>query len=184
MRLDTRTFLSGFLVALWLAMLVSQCEVVAVALGGPPALRGAQFLTGILFVIPHLPGLLVLGVVCAVFRDACYIGHPLGTDPAAQIVVLLGDAALYTTITYWIAKWIRADVARRAVSVRSAYFVYCLFGLVANCILTAWMIWVKKPYYAHATPGFSILSLVVGVAACLSLLWRSGQPREALSNQR
>ena len=128
----------------------------------------------ILILISDIPGLLLLGAVCAVFRSSCYIGRSLGTDQAAWIVVLLGNAAFYMVITYWIARLIQTKATTRARWLQSAYVATGVFALLANCVLTTWMIWARTPYYAHPLPRLSILSLIVAVVTFLSLFRRVG----------
>jgi hypothetical protein len=166
--MKARIITCGALMSLWLAMVVAQADVVAEALAGPPALTDLALWLGIACVIPHIPGLLVLGVVCALFRNACYTGRPLGTHEASAAVVLIGDAIFYFAITYWIAKGI---LRRRAKGLQTDLVMGATFALLANGVLTGWMVWVKKPYYVRSTPGFSVCSLMLGVLTILSAFW-------------
>jgi len=148
--------------ALWLATLVAQGGVIGNALAGEPSLTNASCLIGIAGIIPHLPGLLVLGGVCAVFRDSCYTGRSLGSDDADDVIVLLGDALSYMLITYWIARGLLQNAATRSNARQRVLVTAGIVALSANAILTIWMVWPDKPYYVHPVPGFSALSLILG----------------------
>jgi hypothetical protein len=177
--MKARIFTCGALMSLWLATVVAQADVIAQALAGPPALTGLGPLLGIACVIPHIPGLLFLGVVCALFRNACYIGRPLGSYEASSAVVLLGDVIFYfSVITYWIARSLLKNAAQRAKSLQTNLVIGGVLALLANGALTGWMIWPKKPYYVHSTPGFSLCSLLLGALTLLSAFW----PVRPLSN--
>jgi hypothetical protein len=160
-----RILTCGAVMALWLATLAGQTRVVTEAMAGPPALTEFAFRLGIASIIPHVPGLLVLGVVCAVFRSACYIGL-LRTEEASSVVVLIGDAAFYFVITYWIARGILKSAAAKVLFVLCGGCV-----LLANGVLTRWMVWAEKPYYVHPMPRLSICSLALGTLTFLSAFW-------------
>ncbi len=169
--MKTRIFTCGALMSLWLATLAGQARVVADALAGAPALTESAFWLGIASIIPHLPGLLLLGAVCAAFRDACYIRGPLGTDQAAAAIVLMGDAIFYFAITYWIARAVLRNAARRGRSLQMTFVACGACLLMANGFLTGWMVWIKKPYYVHPMPRLSILSVIFGALTLLSAFW-------------
>lgn len=158
--------------SLWLATLSGQVSVFATALAGPPALKESAFWLSIASVVPHIPGLIVLGGVCAIFRNACYIGHPLGTDEASSAVLLISDAMLYMLFTYWIARDILKNAERHTRGLRITFIVSGSFALLTNGAVTGWMIWAEKPYYVHPVPHLSILSFVFAALTFLSAFWR------------
>jgi len=172
MSLRARALLSGALLALWTVTLLPQAGVVVSAYGNPPGTyTGPSLLLGILLELPRVPGLVVLGVVCVVFRSSCYVGRALGSDNAASLVVLLGNAAVYMLLMYPLAKAIHGNApagGERARPFRRGWFVAGVIALSANAALTAWMIWAKKPYYAWPTPVLSVSSLAIGAAAFCS----------------
>lgn len=164
-----RVFTCGALMALWLATLAGQAGVVSDAMAGPPALTESAFRLGVVSIIPHIPGLIIMGAVCAVVRSACY--GSLATDEASFIVVLIGDAAFYFVITYWIAKGILWSAARRVMTLQAIFVVCGVCALLANGALTQWMIWAVKPYYVHPVPRLSIFSFALATLTFLSAFW-------------
>ncbi len=159
--------------ALWLAMLVPQAGVVDDAFESPPGTySNGSVIRGASLLLLELPGLIALGVICVVFRSSCYPGHTLGGgDTVNSMLTLLGNAAAYMTITYWIAKRIQIVTANTARKIPLLAAGVC--ALLANSILTAWMIWAEKPYYAHSSPSLSVSSLVIGLMTISSLFWGS-----------
>ena len=170
--MKARIFMSGALMALWLAMLVPQAGVVDDAFSSPPGTYSNGSVTrGASLLLLQLPGLLTLGAICLVFRSSCDVGHTLGSDTVNSMLLLLGNAAAYMTITYWIAKRIQIVTANTARKIPLLAAGVC--GLLANSILTAWMIWAEKPYYAHSLPSLSVSSLVIALMTISSLFWGS-----------
>lgn len=166
-----RTFISGALMALWIAMLVPQIVVLDTAFGNPPGtFSGVSLMRGAVLLFLELPGFLSLGAVCGVFRSSCYAGHFLAGDTAQSTLMLVSNAAAYLTITYWIARRILISAAK-ATNLQIVMLAAGVCALLANGILTVWMIWANKPYYAHSFPGLSIASLVVALITFFSLFW-------------
>jgi hypothetical protein len=157
--------------SLWLAMLAAQASVVTDALAGPPALTDSNLLLTIVATIPHIPGLLVLGGACSVFRTACHIGGFLETDEASSAVLLVGDATFYFGITYYVAIGILKNAQSRGRSLQASLVMGGISFLLANAALTGWMICANKPYYVHSMPGVSIFSLILATLTFLSAFW-------------
>lgn len=143
----------------------------AEALGNGNEVSGAALIRGILILIPQIPGYFILVAVCAGLRSSCYKGQPLGTDQADFIIILLGNATVYMVITYGFAKGIHTRITKATKTRQQRFFFAGILILFSNSILTAWMIWAKKPYYVYPLPGLSILSLVLAVSTLLPLFW-------------
>ena len=132
----------GFLMAVWQATIAAQADVVASALAEPPALTESAFLLGVACLIPHLPGFLILGVLCAVFRNACYIRGPFQT--ATSTVFESGCDILFRDHLMDCQRP-SENAASRARGLQTIFVGGGGCALLANGALTGWMIWAEKP---------------------------------------
>ena len=168
--LRLRSLISGAFIAAWLATLIPVLGAAVEAIQGPPSLTNANLLLGLLFLLPELPGLIFLEIVCLVWRNTCSLpGGALSSESASSFVLLVGNALGYMAVTYPVAKALQRRAAARDGSQFWAISrIVGRFALGTSAFLAGWMVFAQKAYYVHPMKPLSVSSLAFAAGAFYS----------------